>query len=50
MRSAGARVGALREAEVAVDHADRREIRKVVAFGDDLRADDDVGLALLDAP
>ena len=45
---AGPRVGALRQAEVAVDDADGREIREVMAFGDDLRADDDVGLALLD--
>ena len=43
-----ARVG-LAEAEVAVDDADRRELREVVALGHHLRADDDVGLAGLDA-
>ena len=43
----GARVG-LREAEIAVDHADQRQPRKMMALGDELRADDDIDLAVLD--
>ena len=37
----GARIAA-RQAEVAIDDADQRELRKVVALGHKLRADDDV--------
>ena len=36
------------EAEIGVDDADQRQARKVVALGDELRADDDVDLALRD--
>ena len=36
------------EAEVAVDDADQRQERKIVALGDELGADDDVDLAFLD--
>ena len=46
---AGARVGALAEPEIAIDDADGGELREVVALGHHLRADDDVGLARLDA-
>ena len=42
-----ARIG-LREAEIAVDHADQSKTRKVMALGDELGADDDIDLALLD--
>ena len=45
----GARIGAMRQAEIAVDDADEGEARKVVTLGDDLRADDDVEFARLDA-
>ena len=45
---ARARVGAVREAQVAVDDADSGEQREMVPLGDDLRADDDVDLAGLD--
>ena len=47
MRSA-ARGSACAEAEIAVDHADQREPREVMALGDELGADDDIDLALLD--
>ncbi len=43
----GARV-AVGEAEIGVDHADQRHVGEVVALGDELRADDDVGLAIGD--
>ena len=43
----GARI-AIGEAEIGVDHADQRHVREIVALGDELRADDDVGLALGD--
>ena len=42
-----ARVG-LCQAEIGVDHADQRQPRKVMALGDELRADDHIDLALLD--
>ena len=45
----GARVGAMRKAEIAVDDADEGKAGKVVALGDDLRADDDIEFARLDA-
>ena len=34
------------QSQIRVDHADKREIRKIVALGDELRADDDVEGAL----
>ena len=43
----GARV-AIGEAEIGIDDADQRHVREIVALGDELRADDDVGLALGD--
>ena len=43
----GAQV-AVREAEIGVDHADQRQLREVVALGDELGADDDIDLAVLD--
>src|SRR6478752_1404061 len=43
----GARIG-MGEAKIGVDHADQRQAREVVAFGHELRADDDVDLAVLD--
>ena len=46
---AGARIGAMRKAEIAIDNADEREVRKVVTLGDDLRADDDIEFARFDA-
>ena len=39
------RIGAA-ESQIAVDDADQSEPREVVPLGDDLRADDDVGLSL----
>ena len=41
----GARV-AVAEAEIGVDNADQIELGKMVALGDELRADDDVEAAL----
>ena len=35
----------MRQAEIGIDHADQRQAGKVVALGDELRADDDVHLA-----
>ena len=43
----GARV-AVGETEIGIDDADQRHVREIVALGDELRADDDVGLALGD--
>ena len=43
----GARI-AIGEAEIGIDHADQRHVGEMVALGDELRADDDVGLALGD--
>jgi hypothetical protein len=37
----GARI-AIGEAEIGIDHADQRHVRKVVPLGDELRADDDI--------
>ena len=37
------------QADVGVDHAHERDSREVVSFGDHLRADEDVGLAGLEA-
>jgi hypothetical protein len=45
---AGARICAC-EPEIAIDNADGCEIGKMVAFGYDLRADDDLSVARLDA-
>ena len=39
----GAQIAA-REPEVAVDHADQREVREMMALGDDLGADQQVQL------
>ena len=36
---------AMGEAEIGVDDADQGELREIVALGDELRADDDVGFA-----
>ena len=44
---AGARI-ARTEAEVGIDHADEIELGEVVSLGDELRADHDVDLAVLD--
>jgi len=41
----GARI-AIGEPEIGIDHADQRHVRKIVTLGDELRADDDVRLAL----
>src|SRR5690606_14021118 len=38
----------LPEAEIAINDADRGKVREMVALGDDLSADDDVGLPVLD--
>ena len=43
----GARV-AIGEAEIGIDDADQRHVGEIVALGDELRADDDVGLAIGD--
>ena len=43
----GARI-AIGEAEIGIDDADQRHVGKIVPLGDQLRADDDVGLALGD--
>ena len=43
----GARI-AIGEAEIGIDHADQRHVGEMVALGDKLGADDDVGLALGD--
>ena len=43
----GARIG-MGEAKIGVDHADECEAGKVMALGDELRADDDIDLAVLD--
>ena len=43
----GAQVGAL-QSQVRIDHAHQCQAREVVALGDDLRADDDVGVAFGD--
>ena len=48
MRSAGAEIGEA-EADVGGNHADQRHVRKVVALGDHLRADQDVDVAAGDA-
>ena len=37
---------AVRAAEIGIDHADQRQLRKMMALGDDLRADQHVDLAL----
>ena len=47
MRSA-ARGSPCDEAEIGVHHADQRQAGKIVALGDELRADDDVHLAARD--
>ena len=39
---------AIGKAEIGVDDADQRHVGKIVPLGDQLRADDDVGLALGD--
>jgi hypothetical protein len=39
---------AVGQAEIGIDHADQRHVRKIVALGDELRAYDDIGLALGD--
>ena len=39
---------AIGEAEIGVDDADQRHVREIVPLGDELRADDDIGLALGD--
>lgn len=44
---AGTRIS-LAETEVTIDDADSCKVWEVVTFGDELRADDDVGFALLD--
>src|SRR5579871_6419637 len=44
----GAARVALAQSEVGIDHTDEREPRKMVPFGDELRADHDIGLALGD--
>jgi hypothetical protein len=36
------------EAEVGIDDADQRQMRKMPALGDDLRADDEIDLAVMD--
>ena len=43
----GARI-AIGQAEIGIDDADQRHVGEIVALGDQLRADDDVGLALGD--
>jgi hypothetical protein len=43
----GARI-AVGQAEIGVDDADQGHVGEVVALGDQLRADDDIGLALGD--
>jgi hypothetical protein len=45
----GARI-AVGEPEIGIDHADQRHQREIVPLGDELRADDDIGLALLRSP
>ncbi len=39
---------AVREADIGIDHADEREQRKIMPFGDKLRADDDVARTISD--
>jgi hypothetical protein len=36
--------------KIGIDHADQRQMRKMPAFGDDLRADDEVNLPRRDRP
>ena len=45
----GARIGTVGKTQIAVDDADEGKAGEVVALGDDLRADDDVDVARLDA-
>src|SRR3546814_12292119 len=37
------------EAQIGVDHADQRQVGEMIAFGDELGADDDVDVARLHA-
>ena len=39
---------AVREADIGIDDADEREQRKIMSFGDELRADDDIAGAIGD--